>query len=150
MKGVEVRIKNAFHHAIECASGYRKLFITSNGYIGTGSDRVREGDDVYLFGSRVPFILRLNAEANICRSGTPEVLIDEGGDEPGFMPLTRENMNKLIESQQERLRKEICNDVHEHCYHVVGDAYVYRIMDGEVILNAQLHGRVDSQKLFLV
>ena len=150
--GDEVRIKNAFRHAVECASGYRRLFITSKGYIGTGPDHIREGDDVFLlFGSRVPFILRLNTGAINCRSEPREVLIEEGGDEPTFIPLTKENRSKLIESQQqERLRKEICNDVHEHCYHVVGDAYVHRIMDGEVIFNAQQHGRVDSHNIFLV
>jgi len=134
--GDEVRSKNAFHHAVECASGDRRIFITHKGYIGTAPDHIREGDDVFiLYKSRVPFILRLSDTASTCQGETREVLIEDGGsDEPDLIPLTEANRNKLIEaSQQQGLPMEVCNEVHEHCYHVVGDAYVHGIMDGEAI-----------------
>jgi hypothetical protein len=139
--GEDARSRNAFHHAVECASGGRRIFSTSKGYIGTGPAHIREGDDVVVLSrSRVPFIVRLTGQPVVCNGQAREVLVESGAaDAPmpggeGLIQVTAENRGILLEAAQRKgTRMEVCHDVHSHCYHVVGDAYVQGIMDGEAV-----------------
>ena len=158
--GDEVQSRNAFHHAVECASGDRRIFLTSKGYIGTGPSHIREGDDVVILArSRVPFVLRLTGQPVFCNGETCEVLVERGaGDEVDKIELKHEDWEKAMENrrkateaaQRQGPRKEECNDVHRHCYHVVGDAYVHGIMDGEAVPIGPQRAGTWEQEIFLV
>ncbi|KAF4965572.1 hypothetical protein FSARC_6657 [Fusarium sarcochroum] len=122
--------KNAFHHAVDCASGLRRIFITSKGYIGTGPGHIRVGDEAFvLYGSRVPFILRPAGRAATCDMVVVSELFGPDEDKKAFIDLTKGTSHRP-ESKKVSIT---CNDIHQGAYYVVGDAYMHGIMDGEVV-----------------
>ncbi|KAI1427448.1 heterokaryon incompatibility protein-domain-containing protein [Xylaria sp. FL1777] len=125
---METESKNAFQYLLECASGGRRFFRTKKGYIGTGPVDMNVGDSVaVLLGSRVPFILREdNGSPRRCSRQDIQILFSE---------LSSYQAGKGAKvSKDEKTR---CYDSHQHCYRVVGDAYVHGIMRGDVKLTNQ-------------
>ncbi|KAI1506014.1 heterokaryon incompatibility protein-domain-containing protein [Biscogniauxia marginata] len=114
--------KNAFHHAVECASGNRRFFVTERGYVGTGPRDTRAGDDVFvLCGSQVPFLLRDDPRVRSCGGAALETLFTNA--QQTYVAAGR---GARVETARAR-----CHGSHAACYSVVGDAYVHGIMDGE-------------------
>ncbi|WAO96241.1 Hypothetical protein NCS54_01390900 [Fusarium falciforme] len=138
--------ENAFHHAVECASGFRRIFITRKGYIGTGPGHIRVGDGVFiLYGSRVPFVLRPAGRAATCTMVVVNELFGPEEDKKTFIDLKK---GKGDRPEPKKL-STTCNDIHEGVYHVVGDAYVQGMMDGEAMKGEQ-GDEVSPQSIFLV
>ncbi|KAM5357470.1 hypothetical protein ACJZ2D_016236 [Fusarium nematophilum] len=138
--------KNAFHHAVECASGFRRIFITCKGYIGTGPGHIRVGDGVFiLYGSRVPFVLRPAPRAATCAMVVVNELFGPEEDKKAFIDLTK---GKSDRPEPKKL-STTCNVIHEGVYHVVGDAYVHGMMDGEAMKGKQ-GDEVSTRSIFLV
>jgi hypothetical protein len=51
--------RNAFHYAVDCASGWRRFFVTKLGFIGSGPQDTTAGDGSLIVpGLRVPFLFR--------------------------------------------------------------------------------------------
>ena len=147
----ETADRNAFHHAVECASGWRRFFITERGYIGSGPRDTAAGDSIFIVpGVRVPFIFRNSPAMYYCRDDAIEELIRESQET--FLQKAFQNAQKgAKEPNKERLRKaakdrsrqslsegdpseavkSTCKEAHGHCYTVVGDAYVHQLMDGQ-------------------
>ncbi|KAH8880475.1 hypothetical protein GQ53DRAFT_736819 [Thozetella sp. PMI_491] len=124
--------RNAFHHSVECASGWRRFFMTTRGYIGTGPRDTTAGDKIFLVsGSRVPFILRETSHVSFCQREPMDVLIDPQSDR---IPLN------IAQADLMQARNRLCSEAHADCYSIIGDAYVHGIMDGQVFsgLNPQL------------
>lgn len=141
------KMMNAFHHAVECASGLRRIFITSRGYIGTGPDEIKVGDDIFtLYGSRVPFVLRSVDYATICASAPVRELFGVGNDGRGRIDLTKPGDKKL----ELKVLETICHETHHESYRVVGDAYVHGIMDGEVTMTKGRSCGFVPKSVFLV
>ncbi|KAI1734809.1 hypothetical protein F4680DRAFT_330937 [Xylaria scruposa] len=120
--GMETESKNAFQYLLECASGGRRFFRTKSGYIGTGPVDTKVGDSVMvLLGSRVPFVLREDAQpSRRCTGQDIEVLFS---DRASYRAGEGAKVQK-----DETIR---CYDSHQSCYRVVGDAYVHGVMQGE-------------------
>lgn len=138
--------ENAFHHAVECASGFRRISITRKGYIGTGPGHVRVGNGVFiLYGSRVPFVLRPAGRAAICTMVAVSELFGPEEDKKAFIDLTK---GKSDRPESKKL-SITCNDIHEGVYHVLEDAYVHGMMDGEAMKGRQAD-EVSLQSIFLV
>lgn len=142
--------ENAFQHALECASGFRRLFITGKGYIGTGPGNVREGDQVFiLYGSRVPFILRNASRTITCNSEPLDVLVSQESKEPTYIPIHLARAMDVA-GEPKKPVKEVCNESHNDCHFVVGDCYVHGIMDGEVRRRPDRFDAAEPRKIFLV
>jgi hypothetical protein len=102
--------KNAFHYAVECASEGRKFFIASKGYMGIGPGSLMKGDWVFVFlGSRVPLILRRAPKLSRCHNGEVETLVSTG---------------------HETEKETRCFGINR-TFELLGDAYVYGIMDSQ-------------------
>jgi hypothetical protein len=116
--------RNSFHHAVECASGWRRFFITQRGFIGTGPRWTKAGDKIFIIrGSRVPFIFRSHGPVVVCDGAALQELV--GLQEPSFVAAGSQAKDML------RVREGVCKNAHSNCFSVVGDAYVHGIMDGE-------------------
>lgn len=121
-----IQDRNGFHHSVECASGCRRFFMTTKGYIGTGPSDTAAGDKVFIIsGSRVPFILREMRSVSFCQSTPMDVLIDP---QPDRIPLG------MIQVGRRQTQNKLCSEAHTDCYTVIGDCYVHGIMDGQVFL----------------
>jgi hypothetical protein len=124
------RERHAFHHSVECASGWRRFFITTKGYIGTGPRDTAAGDKVFIFsGSQVPFVLREASHISQCQSQPLDVVI---GSQPGRVPLG-------MHAERLQLQRRLCNEAHADCYSVIGDCYVHGIMDGQLFSGQSKH-----------
>lgn len=122
----EVARRNAFHHAVECASEGRRFFITKTGYIGMGPRNISIGDHAFvLHGSQVPFILRSAEHFIECEGESVETLSSATTSQPTYVPA-----GKDAKAPEQR---KACNETHSDLYFVVGDAYVHGVMDGEVL-----------------
>lgn len=120
---METKSKNAFQYLLECASGGRRFFRTRKGYIGTGPAAMNIGDSVaVLLGSRVPFVLRQDEQApRRCSGETIRVLFSE-----------RASYQAGKGAKVQKDETILCHDSHQHCYRVVGDAYVHGIMTADI------------------
>lgn len=131
-----VERKNAYHYSTQSSSVFRKIFAYKKPEsadldallksenremlladrkrpcgMGIGPQDLRAGDYVCVaFGSKVPFIIR-RSEQHCCAGTTPTVLVS-GDNSP------RE--------------QSPCSSRHD-TFHLIGDAYVHGIMDGEAI-----------------
>jgi len=116
--------QNAFHYAVECASGWRRFFITKRGFIGSGPRDTTAGDGIFIVpGLRVPFIFRNTSQPYQC---TQDPLVE----------LIKSNKQIFINAGshargQLQSRSMVCREVHTNCFSVVGDAYVHGMMDGQ-------------------
>ncbi|KAI1154392.1 heterokaryon incompatibility protein-domain-containing protein [Nemania diffusa] len=119
---IDTQSKNAFQYLLECASGGRRFFKTESGYIGTGPVDINVGDSVaVLLGSRVPFVLRRDGQiSRRCPGQEIRVLFSE---------RSSYQVGKGAKVQKDETIH--CYGLHEHCYRVVGDAYVHGIMTGD-------------------
>ncbi|KAJ2987762.1 hypothetical protein NUW58_g4326 [Xylaria curta] len=124
----ETESKNAFQYLLECASGERRFFRTKRGYIGTGPVETSRGDSVVvLLGSQVPFILREDEQSSRrCFGQDIKVLFSEKSSYQAGQGA------KVLKDEKIR-----CYGSHEHCYRVIGDAYVHGIMNGDARLTNQ-------------
>jgi hypothetical protein len=131
--------RNAFHYSVECASGWRRFFVTKRGYIGSGPRETAAGDSVFILpGLRVPFILRSTPYMPACAGETLEELIRVA------RPLL-----SLEQAHEAMLTREtVCNKTHGNCFSLVGDAYVHQLMDGQ--FNASQWKRPEPDPVFLV
>ena len=138
--------ENAFHNAVDCASGFWSIFTTRQGYIGTGPGHIRIGDGLFiLYGSRVPFVLYPVGRAATCTVVAVNELLSPEEDKKAFVDLTKGKSDRL-----ELNKLSIaCNDIHEGVYHIVGDVYVHGIMEGEATKGKQAD-EVSRQSIFLV
>lgn len=129
--GDDQRGKNEFHLAVEYASGSRKFFRTQKGYIATGPRSVKAGDGLFvLLGSRVPIILRTSVNTKRCISKKVRQLIMSTEQESAAIDLTNK---ESTQSFPKRDQVAVCNENHLVYYKVIGDAYVYEVMGGEVV-----------------
>ncbi|GAP87146.1 hypothetical protein SAMD00023353_2301320 [Rosellinia necatrix] len=120
---IETESKKAFQYLLECASGGRRFFRTSKGYIGTGPADTNLGDSVaVLMGSRVPFILRADDGRSHKCSGQPVRVL--------FSERSAYQAGKGARIDEDEAR--YCHALHQRCHHVVGDAYVHGLMTGEI------------------
>ncbi|KAJ3575391.1 hypothetical protein NPX13_g4047 [Xylaria arbuscula] len=89
---------------------------------GTDPPDMRIGDSVaVLLGSRVPFILREDGRPRRCSGQDINVLFSERAS------------YQAGKGAKARADEEFhCYVTHQHCYHVVGDAYVHGMMRGDV------------------
>ncbi|KAI0602807.1 heterokaryon incompatibility protein-domain-containing protein [Biscogniauxia sp. FL1348] len=134
------RRKNAFHHAVECASGGRRFFVTRRGYVGTGPRDARPGDAVFLLcGSRVPFLLRDHPRVRYCLGAPLETLF-----------ATEQTYITAGRSARVEPARTSCHGSHADCYSLVGDAYVHGIMDGEGSVDAITHFPRSKTTVYLV
>ncbi|KAI0474994.1 heterokaryon incompatibility protein-domain-containing protein [Xylariaceae sp. FL0804] len=131
--------RNAFHHAVECAAGGRRFFVTEQGYMGTGPADTVAGDDVFvLCGSQVPFVLRGLPRGRTCRDAPLETLFSRPAQQQAqrYIPVGRGARAAAGETAVAAVAGSIsssrcCGEDHLACYAVVGDAYVHGVMDGE-------------------
>ncbi|KAI0428216.1 heterokaryon incompatibility protein-domain-containing protein [Xylaria sp. FL1042] len=120
---VEMKKKNTFQYLLDCASGGRRFFKTKEGYIGTGPVDMKPGDSVaLLLGSQVPFILREDkVDSRQCFGQKTQVL---------FSDQSLYQAGKTAKVQEDKTTR--CYHSHQHCFRVIGDAYVHGIMRGEL------------------
>lgn len=130
---METESKNAFQYLLECASGGRRFFRTTQGYIGTGPVDMKVGDSVaVLLGSRVPFVLREDDQiSRQCVGQGIEILFSE---QSSYQAGTGTKVQK-----DETI---YCHDLHWPCYRVVGDAYVHGLMQGGMKRTTQWAKRI--------
>lgn len=120
--------KNSFHYSVETASGSRAFFVTRKGYIGTGPQDTKKGDQIFvLLGSRIPFILRPIMKPCVCYS---------------------EPLRLLVSAPKEANRDSTCSQSHAQSHAIVGDTYVHGYMEGKAIKNAAMRGE-EPQPVFL-
>lgn len=125
--------RNDYKLAVECASNWRRFFITQKGRLGIGPPSLRPDDAIYiLHGSRVPMILRKSGMPRRCRDKVVEKLVLSADEAQAKFSAGDRNKAKAPAGRQE-LRFSVCNESHEECYKVIGDAYVHGIMDGSTI-----------------
>ncbi|KAK8054948.1 hypothetical protein PG993_000175 [Apiospora rasikravindrae] len=119
--------RNAFNHALSCASGGRRFFVTDQGHIGIGPKDMMEGDNLFILcGSHVPFVLRQSPrKPRACQSPIPETLFRKTRRRQ-YIPAGRDANEEMLQTLKGEAR--ICNRVHWPCYTVVGDAYVHGVM----------------------
>lgn len=126
---METKSKNAFQYLLECASGGRRFFRTTKGYIGTGPATMAVGDSVaVLLGSRVPFILRKDDDSGVRRCSGQRIRVL-------FSERSSYEAGKGAKVQRDETMH--CHDLHQHCYRVVGDAYVHGLMTADVKHNSE-------------
>lgn len=110
---------SSIHSALKTATTSRRFFITAKGYIGFGPRTTQLGDEVWILSnSRVPFVLSA--------THTPAQLPHFGRSH---------NIRKCTGSRVETLigrigRDTKCFEAHG-CRKMVGDGFVYGLMDGE-------------------
>jgi hypothetical protein len=110
---------SSIHHALKTATASRRFFLTSTGYMGIGPKTTVTGDSVYAFkGSNVPFVTRQD------RSGPPEI-----GSR--IVLVAGENGVEHVATVAKLIARS---------HRLVGDCFVYGLMDGEVFeqANAQV------------
>ncbi|KAI5917018.1 heterokaryon incompatibility protein-domain-containing protein [Camillea tinctor] len=133
--------KNAFHHAVECASGGRRFFVTRRGYLGVGPAGMAAGDQVFLLcGSQVPFVLRDDPRVRACRGAKLETLFSNA----------EQTYIEAGKGAKQMKAETTCHSSHADCYSVVGDAYVHGIMDGEGSVDAITHFPRAKTTVYLV
>jgi hypothetical protein len=107
---------SSIHHALKTATASRRFFLTSKGYMGVGPKTTVVGDNVHVFkGGNVPFMTRQD------RSGSLEV-----GDSIVLIPGDSG-------AQEAALTISLIASAHQ----LVGDCFVYGLMDGEIFYQAQ-------------
>jgi hypothetical protein len=120
----DTEARNAFHYAVECASGWRRFFVTKRGFIGSGPRDTASGDGVFIIsGLRAPFILRTTSQIYSC-SGEP--LVELIKTDPQVFIQAGSQAREQLQS-----RSRVCKEVHGNCFSLVGDAYVHALMDGQ-------------------
>ncbi|KAF1979486.1 hypothetical protein BU23DRAFT_522764 [Bimuria novae-zelandiae CBS 107.79] len=109
---------SSIHYTLKTATTSRRFFITSKGYIGFGPRTTQLGDEVWvLSNSKVPFILSAtHTPAQLPHFGRSHSIKKCSGT-PVTTLIGRSSPNG------------VCNDAHG-CRRMVGDAFVYGIMDG--------------------
>ncbi|KAK7718441.1 hypothetical protein SLS64_002396 [Diaporthe eres] len=125
--------RNDYKLAVECAANGRSFFITQKGRLGIGPPSLRPDDAVYiLHGSRVPMILRKSGTSRSCQDKVVEKLV-LSTDEAQAKISAGDQIKANMAAGRETSRFSVCNERHEDCYKVIGDAYVHGIMDGNMI-----------------
>lgn len=110
------RTRNQFFYAMQMMTAGRILFVTKQGLMGVGPKDTAVGDRVaVLAGSTVPFLLRVSS------------------DEPYSVSSELILLRWAIEQSKRGRCHNACR-----CYHIVGDAYVAGIMDGQAVLKARV------------
>lgn len=118
--------RNAFHHAVECASEGRRFFVTRTGYIGVGPRNMSVGDHAFiLHGSQVPFILRSADRAVACQGERIETMSSATASQPTYVLAGKHA--KAPEQQK------VCYETHTELNYIIGDAYVHGVMNGEAL-----------------
>jgi hypothetical protein len=106
---------SSIHHALKTATASRRFFLTSTGYMGIGPKTTTIGDNVQVFkGSNVPFMTRQDRTGPL-EVGSRIILITGDSQDDHTAPTS-----KLIASP----------------YQLVGDCFVYGLMDGEAFEQA--------------
>jgi hypothetical protein len=118
---------SSIHYALKTATTSRRFFITSKGYIGFGPRTTQLGDEVWILSSsKVPFLLSA--------THTPAQLPNFGRSH-NIKRCTHAPLTTLIrvDGRDDRDdRDSVCNEPHG-CRRLVGDCFVYGIMDGEYL-----------------
>jgi len=103
---------SSIHYALKTATASRRFFITRKGYIGIGPKSTGPGDGLYVVkNSKVPFIVRPDSERGC---GDMSCITFAGTD---------------IEAKDV---ERTCLGVHD-CRRLIGDCFVYGLMDGEAL-----------------
>ncbi|KAJ0122367.1 hypothetical protein J7T55_002880 [Diaporthe amygdali] len=138
--------RNAYKLAVECASRGRCFFVTEQGRLGIGPPSLKADDEVYiLHGSRVPMILRRARTSRTCRDKVVEKLVLSTDEEHATIKAGGRNKADAATSR-EATRFSICNESHEDCYKVVGDAYVHGLMEGGMVWEDRARTRLKKTK----
>jgi hypothetical protein len=120
----DIEDRNAFHYAVECASGWRRFFVTKKGFIGTGPRDTSAGDGIFIVpGLPVPFIFRTTSQVHHCTRDPLVELIKS--EKQTFIQAGSQARDQL------QSRSMVCSEVHSNCFSAVGDAYVHALMDGQ-------------------
>jgi hypothetical protein len=115
---------SAIHYALKTATASRRFYVTRNGYMGIGPKGTLPGDKLYaLKGSNVPFLVRADSLRNCAGM----------------------EWNTLVQTDSDHAAIGTCEETHS-CHRLVGDAFAYGLMDGEVFANPNARTR----RLFLV
>ena len=102
---------SSIHYALKTATASRRFFLTSTGFIGIGPVSTTPGDRLFLLkDSKVPILARADGERN-CWGMNCITLAGPGGAKKDF--------------------PSSCSQVHD-CHQLVGDCFVYGLMDGEI------------------
>lgn len=118
---------SSIHYALKTATTSRRFFVTQRGLIGIGPKLTQPGDEVFVVkNSSVPFVLR-DAGQRYCRRRDWQTIIHG-----------RRGASSTNEKKPKRF-----SDIHR----LVGDCFVYGIMDGEVFGGGQTPA---VEKLWLV
>lgn len=143
--------RNDYKLAVECASNGRCFFITEGGRLGIGPPTLRPDDAVYiLHGSRVPMILRNSGTSKTCREKVMEKLV-LSTDEAQAKFNAGDRDTAEMAASREASRFSVCNESHEDCYKLIGDAYVHGIMDGNMIWEDSSRTRLKkSESVYIV
>lgn len=134
--------RNDYKLAVECAANGRCFFMTQNGRLGIGPSTVRPDDTVYiLHGSRVPIILRKSGISKTCKDKVVEKLVLS----------TDDRTTAKVAAGRETSKFSVCNEKHEDCYKVVGDAYIHGIMNGNMIWENASRTRLrQSESVYII
>lgn len=143
--------RNDYKLAVECAANGRCFFITQKGRLGIGPPSLRPDDGVYLLhGSRVPMILRKSGISRTCRDKVVEKLVLSTDEAQAKFSAGDRNKTKMA-AGRESSRFSACNENHEDCYKVIGDAYVHGIMDGNMMWEDASRTRLKkSESVYIV
>jgi hypothetical protein len=102
--------RNQLFYATQTMSGGRRIFKTTNASLGVGPEDVQKGDLVFVVsGLPTPLLLRPEASERCSNSLTRKLAVPLGGDV-----------------------SNTCSKQHT-CYSIVGDTYMFGIMDGEAV-----------------
>lgn len=116
---------SSIHYALKTATTSRRFFITSKGYIGFGPRTTQLGHEVWILSnSKVPFLL----------SGThAPAQLPHRGRSHNIKKCTRSPLTTLVRPDGRDISGDgICNKTHG-CRTMVGDCFVYGLMDGEYL-----------------
>lgn len=143
--------RNDFKLAVDCASKGRCFFVTQQGRLGIGPPNLKPDDEVFiLHGSRVPMILRRASTPRTCRNKVVEKLVLSTEEEQAKFRAGDRSKSKTG-AGRETSRFAVCNENHEECYKIVGDAYVHGIMDGSMIWEDASRGRLrKTESVYIV
>lgn len=143
--------RNDYKLAVECAANGRSFFITQKGRLGIGPPSLRPDDAVYiLHGSRVPMILRNSGTSRSCQDKVVEKLVLSTDEAQAKISAGDQNKANMA-AGRETSRFSVCNEKHEDCYKVIGDAYVHGIMDGNIIWEDDSHTRLKkTESVYIV
>jgi hypothetical protein len=113
---------SSIHYALKTATTSRRFLITAKGYIGFGPRTTQLGDEVWILStSSVPFLLSA--------THTPAQL-PHFGRSHNVKRCTGAPLATLVPHAGRVARDGVCNEPHG-CRRIVGDCFVYGIMDGE-------------------